>query len=234
MRYRPEHVSLQPLFAAQPYIDGSTSDDATDVNCTLARLPELLSVGRTVAIDGHPYLEAPPHRISETIKALPRPRVAVIWRCGEGRGGAYTHAMALRSMPPRFLAPAWQLPGVSWISLQKEKGPSAEVSKLIKRYGVLDLSQLLTDFAATAAAMRACDLVITVDTSTAHLAGALGVPTWILLHDRHEWRWYGPTPATTWWYSNVRLFRRSRGDGWDAAIESVVSQLAHFRDESPP
>ena len=112
--------------------------------------------------------------------------------------------------------------GVSWFSLQ----PDSVAAREAQRLGVHDLASELTDFAATAAAIVACDLVITVETCVAHLAGALGRPTWLLLSDwGYDFRWYGPTNASTWWYKSVRLFRQSPGEGWAPVIHRVRDAL---------
>jgi ADP-heptose:LPS heptosyltransferase len=80
------------------------------------------------------------------------------------------------------------------------------------------------DFLETAAIIQNCDLIVTSDTSVAHLAGAMAKPTWLLLHDRAEWRW-GLEESHTFWYPSMKLFRQhSRGD-WSDVFERVVQEL---------
>ena len=89
---------------------------------------------------------------------------------------------------------------------------------------LLDLSAELTDFAATAALIEALDLVIAVDTATAHCAAALGKETWILLPHGPDWRWLTNREDSPW-YSSVRLFRQPAPGGWDPLIARVAAAL---------
>jgi len=121
-----------------------------------------------------------------------------------------------RSLAFEKLGPLLRVPGVTFYSLQI--GQRTKVEPLI------DLTPRITDFADTAALMAELDLVITVDSAVAHLAGALGRPVWTLLAFVPDWRW-GATSATTSWYPSMRLFRqRTRGD-WDEVIARVAAEL---------
>ncbi len=89
---------------------------------------------------------------------------------------------------------------------------------------VFDLSPVLRDFAATAAAINQLDLVISVDTVVAHLAGALGRPVWLLLPFAPDWRWLlGRSDSP--WYPTMRLFRQSKPGDWPGVIQEVCSEL---------
>ena len=88
----------------------------------------------------------------------------------------------------------------------------------------MDLTADLTDFAETAALLRCLDLVITVDTSVAHLAGAMGCPTWILLPYAPDWRWLLDRDDSPW-YPTVRLFRQPKPRDYDSVIDRVAAEL---------
>ena len=89
---------------------------------------------------------------------------------------------------------------------------------------LVDLSGYLNDFADTAAALAHLDLLVTVDTAVAHLAGALGKPVWILLTHNPDWRWLLDRQASPW-YPTARLFRQCAANDWSIAIESVHAEL---------
>jgi Flp pilus assembly protein TadD len=123
-----------------------------------------------------------------------------------------------RSMPPALLAPILVLPDVNCISLQY--GETLD--------GLCDLTPMLTDFAETAALIARLDLVITVDTAVAHLAGALGVPTWIMLPHAPDWRWLLGRDDSPW-YASVRLFRQATPGDWGGVVARVVAALSDGR-----
>ena len=85
----------------------------------------------------------------------------------------------------------------------------------------------LEDFADTAAVLALCDLVITVDTAAAHLAGAMGRPVWVLVPFAPDWRWT-LQGETTPWYPTARLFRQTALEDWDGVIARVAAELARF------
>ena len=126
-----------------------------------------------------------------------------------------------RSIDPAMLAPILGAPGCSFVSLQT--GPQAGAMA-----GVLDLSAQLADWQATAALLGAMDLVVTVDTAVAHLAGTLGVPTWLMLPHAPDWRWMLGRDDTPW-YSAMRLFRQDRPGDWAGVVQRVASALTGSR-----
>jgi ADP-heptose:LPS heptosyltransferase len=111
----------------------------------------------------------------------------------------------------------------SFVSLQKNPRPDDQA--LLEHTDVIDLSSDLTDFAETAALVSCLDLVITVCTSVAHLAGALGRPTWILLPYFPDYRWLLDRDDSPW-YSTARLFRQTETRDWGDVLDQVRSELA--------
>jgi ADP-heptose:LPS heptosyltransferase len=98
---------------------------------------------------------------------------------------------------------------------------------------LIDCTREIHDFADTAAMISHLDLIITVDTAVAHLAGAMGQPVWVLLPFRSDWRWLETRPNSPW-YPSMRLFRQ-KGDGnWDEVISRVVDALVDLRSEPTP
>ena len=128
-----------------------------------------------------------------------------------------------RSLPFAALAPLWNIPGIRWYSLQvggRRANLDAAPPGIIE-----DLSPALDDFAETAAAISQLDLVLTSDTSVAHLAGALGRPTWVMLSFAPDWRWLTKREDSPW-YPSVRLFRQTERGEWGNVIQSVAAAFA--------
>jgi len=127
-----------------------------------------------------------------------------------------------RSAPLAALAPLFDVPGVQWYSLQQ--GDEAG-DPLLRGFGVQPLSPRTRDIAAAGAAMLQLDLLVTVDAMPTHLAGLLGVPTWLLLKHEADWRWMqgrGDSP----WYPTVRLLRQPRAGDWAALARQAAKSLA--------
>jgi hypothetical protein len=144
--------------------------------------------------------------------------------------GSHTHKNDRnRSLNLDALAPLTEIPGVHFFSLQK--GTTATVETPPKQTTWSDFTSELNDFADTAALVQNLDLVITVDTSVAHLAGAMGKPTWTLLAKRPEWRWMLDREDSPW-YPTMRLFRQSERGNWEDVITRVIATLEHSRPMS--
>ena len=110
--------------------------------------------------------------------------------------------------------------GVTFYSLQKDR-PSDDPHAPA---GVLDLMDQVSDFADTAGLIAAMDLVISIDTATAHLAGAMGKATWVMLAHHADWRWLDGR-ADSPWYPTMRLFKQERADAWEGVVERVGREL---------
>jgi tetratricopeptide (TPR) repeat protein len=190
---------------------------ACDLHAPLLGLPHRLGTRLESIPAAIPYLRAPADpAITGRIRRGPGERaVGLVW------GGEPAHAGdAQRSIPLALLEPLRRLPGIRLHSLQKG-ARAAELAPWLEDGRVVDLGPALTDFADTAAALAELDLVISVDTSVAHLAGALGRPLWLLVPAAPDWRWLLER-ADSPWYPTARLFRRRFDAGWD----EVVAQLA--------
>jgi tetratricopeptide (TPR) repeat protein len=188
-----------------------------DVFTSVISLPGILGITRETIPGQVPYLKAPPG------DPLPPGRkgnlkVGIVW------AGSSTHSDdASRSLPLELFAPILQTPGVSFYSLQLPV-PERDRAWLNSRTGVVDLSPRLKDFMATAALVSQLDLIITVDTSVAHLAGALAKPVWTLVQFDPDWRWFLDRPDTPW-YPTMRLFRQSQRHQWPPVVALVAEEL---------
>jgi Flp pilus assembly protein TadD len=130
-----------------------------------------------------------------------------------------------RSVPPETFLPLFDQPGVRFHSLQVPA--SAKDAASLKSAGLIDSAANLTDYADTAALIASLDLVITVDTSVAHLAGVLQKPVWTLIPPGNDWRW-GAEGETSALYPTMRLFRRRPDEAWDAVIARVSVVLTEL------
>jgi tetratricopeptide (TPR) repeat protein len=192
-----------------------------DCDAVLLSLPRLLRTRlETIPAPAEvPYLRAPAAaaaRWRTRLAALSGIKVGLVW------AGNPKHTNDLRrSLEPKALAPLLGVPGASFVSLQV--GPRAAEARKVRE--VLDRSKDLTDFTESAAAVAALDLVITVDTSVAHLAGALGKPVWVLLPWVTDWRWMFEREDSPW-YPTMRLFRQKRGESFARVVGVMTDELA--------
>jgi len=196
-----------------------------DFECPLMSLP---TVFRTT-VDSVPwtgaYLGADPALAREKRLLLEDvgagSRVGLCWA-----GNPRYKADRQRSMHVKTLLPLLRIESVSWISLQK--GDAArQIDELPAGLRLWDGSSAERDLAETAALIAGLDLVISTDTSIAHLAGAMGKPVWILLPHLADWRWMQEI-ETTPWYPTARLFRQSSPGDWEGVLEQVLAGLDRF------
>jgi hypothetical protein len=134
-----------------------------------------------------------------------------------------------RSIPLEFLRPLLAHAGATFYSLQVKQGQASGPEPVESR--LADLSPYIRDYADTAALAGQLDLVISVDTSVAHLAGALGRPVWLLLSYAPDWRWLLGR-ADSPWYPTMRLFRQPRPGDWTAVVRQVERELAGLTETS--
>jgi tetratricopeptide (TPR) repeat protein/ADP-heptose:LPS heptosyltransferase len=170
-----------------------------------------------------PYLSADPQRIEQWHPRLPKEgfKVGLVWR-----GNAAHQNDANRSLPGlAALAPLWAIPGVSFVGLQKGVGEE-EAGSPHNDQPILALGKGIGDFADTAAIVAQLDLVICVDTSIAHLAGALGQPCWVMLPAvGTDWRWLYERSDSPWYPGTMRLFRQTSAGDWGAPVAEVAKAL---------
>jgi tetratricopeptide (TPR) repeat protein len=193
-----------------------------DVWTFVGSLPWRLGISRDDLDTGGPYVSADPARRAawreRLAKLPPGRRVGLVW------AGRPTHENdARRSLPFAALEALAGIPDVCWVSLQA--GPrAADAERADAPLRIHSPGAPLADFADTAALMAELDLVITVDTSSSHLAGALGRPTWVLLPWAADWRWWLEA-ETTPWYPATRLFRQSSRGDWAGVLARVAAAL---------
>ncbi len=218
-------ASLVPLMRTLDGVAGVSSDhevkESYDVQCSFSTLP--FSFGTTAETIPAPasYLSAPPSAVDWGAElGGARPRVGLIWSGNAGHGNDHN-----RSIPFAMLKPLLSC-GARFVSLQKEPRQS-DLAALSECREIFRPEAMLHTFADTAGLIEALDLVVTVDTSVAHLAGAMGKPVWIMLPLVPDWRWMmerGDSP----WYPSARLFRQDRSRSWDSVVHNVRAALDDF------
>jgi ADP-heptose:LPS heptosyltransferase len=190
-----------------------------DLHCPLPSLPAVLGI-TLETLPAKPYLAAAPERAVawlQRVRAFPSLRVGLVWA-----GTTSLGADARRSMELATLAPLAEVRGVTFLSLQKDRGTAHILRSAAPRPH--DFTPELSDFAETAALVEALDLVISVDTSVAHLAGAMGKPVWVLLRFDADWRWLRGREDSPW-YPTARLFKQAAPGDWDSVISCVAAAL---------
>ena len=195
-----------------PLHDGACEAEY-DVDVEIMELPHVFrSTPRTVPADV-PYLHADPAPLPDDGRLA----VGLVWRSGEWDDR--------RSVPFPLLAPLAEVPGVTLHLLQRGRA----LDEVPAGFGVVSGSD---DAAEAASVIRALDLVVTVDSMPAHLAGALAAPTWTLLHTDADWRWMEGRDDTPW-YPTMRLFRQERPGDWEPVVARVAAGLARLAENRP-
>jgi tetratricopeptide (TPR) repeat protein len=195
-----------------------------DVHCPLVSLPLALKTDATNIPADIPYLRADHARIEKwrpVLASLPGKRVALTWAGNPVHGHD-----ANRSIDLKLLEPLLALPGVTFVSLQRDLR-AGDDAVLAQHGRVFHLGGAFTDMADTAAVLTQVDLSISVDTSVAHLAGALGRPCWVMLPFWPDWRWTLAGEHSPW-YPRTRLFRQPALGDWPSAIATLRDALAQF------
>jgi tetratricopeptide (TPR) repeat protein len=194
---------------------------AFDLHCPLSSLPLAFATRLDTIPSATSYLPTPDASRVQAwegrLGAHARPRVGLVWSGNPNHTNDDNRSIPLRSFS-RILDVDAML-----VSLQKDPRPSDAVV-LRERTDIIDLTADLTDFSETAALVACLDLIITVDTSVAHLAAAMGRPTWILLPYTPDYRWLLDRDDSPW-YPSVRLFRQTGFGNWDDVLERVRSEL---------
>lgn len=213
---------LERLLRTVPFIDEVVVRGAPlppfDGACLLFTLPVLLGLGDEVPAEVP--VAADPAAIARWRARLDPARVNVglAWSGNAANANDY-----LRSLPLAALRPLLDLPGVAWHSLQVD-GRGDDIAAVTPGR-IADHRAGVADFADSAALTAALDLVITVDSAPAHLAGVLGRPVWVMLYEPTDWRW-GETSEQSAWYASATLFRQQVAGRWDDVVAAVAARLA--------
>jgi Tfp pilus assembly protein PilF len=215
---------LARLLATSPGVEQVVTDgDALPpvrVQAALMSLPRIFGTSPTSIPADVPYLFADRELVGtrrRELRAVQSFNVGIAWR-GNPRHTNDRH----RSIPLDCFLSLSRIPGVRLVSLQKGAG-AQEAEHTGGRVSTLSLG----DFMDTAAVMMNLDLIITVDTAVAHLAGSLGVPVWVALPVSSEWRWMLNREDSPW-YPTMRLFRQSRPAEWADVFENMTNELARI------
>jgi tetratricopeptide (TPR) repeat protein len=226
--------ALYPLLSGLPGVVEcltipAQSLPAFDLHCPIGSLPRAFGTRLDTIPSATSYLPILPQgRVQAWEKRLPereaagkKLRVGLVWSGNPNQANDHN-----RSIPLRMVSRLLDV-GASFVSLQKN--PRPEDQALLEQTDVIDLTSDFSDFAETAALVSCLDLVITVCTSVAHLAGALGRPTWILLPYFPDYRWLLDRDDSPW-YPTARLFRQTETRDWGDVLHRVRSELARRID----
>ena len=218
---------LAALFSSVTGLDavteGMPAAEEYDLWCPLLSLPLLLGIEAPQAPDGQPYLQSPA-RASHWKQQISgwaqgRPTVGIVWAGSPGNS-----VDARRSLPTGLMFDMLRVRcGRVALSLQLAPLGMDQIERQC-RDGIIPLLDMLNDFSDTAAVIEQLDLVISVDTAVAHLAGALGKPTWLLLPAGPDWRW-GQHGEHTAWYPGMRIFRQPTPGDWQSVVRAVAQAL---------
>jgi tetratricopeptide (TPR) repeat protein len=194
-------------------------------HCPLLSLP--LAFGTTLETIPHqvPYLTPDPVRVAywqSRIAALGFPastrKIGVVWK-----SGTVMKIAQLKSITLQALAPLLNQPGCVWFSLQKEPDPAK--APWVASGKLIDWADEFGDFNETASLAMNLDMIISVDTSVAHLAGGLGLPTWLFNRHASDWRWMRNREDSPW-YPTMRIFTQKNAGDWDEVVSRMSAVLA--------
>jgi len=240
VRVQPElRRLLQRSFSGITFVTTNDTLPDHDVYSPLLSLPRCFGTSEATVPANLPYLQACPDAAAswrarlDQVFGKHRLRVGLVWSGAPRLGMAQMRAMdQRRSMPAHKLAPLAGAPDVAFVSLQY---PPPEPGGRPPLPGLFDPMPEIADFDDTAALIEALDLVIAVDTSTAHLAGALGKPVWLLSRFDACWRWIAGR-ADSPWYPTMRIYRQPRPGDWESIVAEVARALkivAQSRADAP-
>lgn len=208
IRFNPERapaIRARSMFLSLPHLLGSTAD----------------------TVPNRPYLSADPERVrlwAERLSGLGGLRVGLCW----SNGDTTRDADPKRSVPFEFVRPLAAIPGVSLVDLHKQDNAAKRLADadeaLLHRLGP-DFDSGPDAFLDTAAVMKVLDLVIAIDSSVLHVAGALGVPSWLPAPYRMDWRWMNDAEKSIW-YPSLRIYRQDRQWDWSGPMARIARDLA--------
>ena len=218
-------VPLLPLLASWSGADRvialqQADTVACDCQCSLLDLPYFLGTTATTIPQYAAYLTAEPDPIPAACSPPDHVRAGIVWA-----GNPLHKHDRRRSIPFSDFVTVCGVPGVRYFNLMRPQDLRATEAEMFAMHHIVDLGATIHNFADTARAIAALDVVLTVDTSVAHLAGALGKPVWILLPFAPDWRWQtGRTDSP--WYPSARLYRQHQIDAWGTVLDEVRRDLA--------
>jgi hypothetical protein len=209
--------SIARLHALSPEQERPCADVGCDAEIDATELPHAFRTTLSTIPGLAPLLRPDPARLADArrrLAAVPgRLKIGLVWAAGDWKPE--------RSVPLERLKPHAAIPGTVFVNLQR--GP--EYDRWRRQGGGPPMLDMGSDrIADTTAAIAALDLVITVDTMVAHLAGSLGVPVWLMLHFAADWRWLLHRSDSPW-YPTMRLFRQPMPGDWDSVVSEVASAL---------
>ncbi|MGQ9369626.1 hypothetical protein [Azospirillum sp. ST 5-10] len=213
-------LAALPGIGAVVPLPGDAPDPRHDVQVELMELPYAFRTSLGALPGPMPYLSVPAARVRDQEARLAgrgRLRVGIAWAAGAWDGG-------VRTLPLNMVSRLIGLPGIDWVCLQR--GPA--LAEGVRRLAFCDRGPRTDDLRDTAATALACDLVVSVDTVVAHLAGAVGAPVWTLLRHEADWRWMVGRDDSPW-YPGMRLFRQPNPGNWEAVVEAVAAALRRLR-----
>jgi tetratricopeptide (TPR) repeat protein len=217
------HAPLKELLAEVEGVDAAFALGeplpAFDLHCALMSLPLAFDTRLDSIPADIPYLAAPEAHVQrwrERLAAIARPRVGLAWS-----GSRTLRNDANRSIPLALLAPLAR-PGRSLVAVQKDIRDADRAA--VAALGIASFENELHDFRDTAALVAACDVIVSVDTSVAHLAGAMGRTVFVLLPFSPDWRWLLDREDSPW-YPTARLFRQERSGDREAVISRLAAAL---------
>jgi hypothetical protein len=220
---------LRRLLATAPGVRSVVTVDepppAFDFHCPMLSLPRAFGTDLATIPAQVPYLFADPVAAAAWRERIgPQGlRIGLVWGGWSGHNRNHRRSLGLAS-----LAPLASVKGLRFVSLQKGP-PAEELAAGRVPLDILDIAPELDDLADTAAAIAALDLVISVDTSVAHLAGAVGKPVWILLPYAPDFRWLLEREDSPW-YPTARLFRQPVADTWVPVVARLTGDLHRLAD----
>jgi hypothetical protein len=201
---------------------------AFDVHCPLVSLPGIFRTDFKAMPEEAAYLFADKgitQRWRDRLAGESGVKVGLVWG-----GNPMPIHNRKRSSTLTALAPLAEAHGVTFVSLQKGE-PAAEAKSPPAGMRIVDYTSELKDFADTAALVSALDLVISIDTGVAHLAGAMGKPTWVLLPFVPDWRWFNGRNDSPW-YPTMRLFRQTRLGDWTDPVRAAAGELVKMSEKT--
>jgi len=227
------HCQPQLLPLLKLYLEGTAivcaeipAEAKFDVQCLLGSLPLLLKCFSEEQISLEHSIPVP-ETVSEPLGQFAQQlkdsalKVGVVWS-----GNPLQARDVLRSCPLEKFQPLWELTGLQWVNLQVDPQAVREWVELMAASDadMLNAGAVIQDFADSAWLMGQLDLVLAVDTATAHLAGSLGVPVWTMLSHTPDWRWQLDREDSPW-YPHMKLYRQPVWGDWETVIATVSSEL---------